>query len=430
MFQKLRHFFRLFITGGDWANRLPRDDRRNLYWYWFDGLFSAASDTIPINYLTLYMLALGATGAQIGWFTSLSSLAAAVCLLPGAFIVEKWGHRKEFTVIFGGLLARILLLAMALAPLPVTGQLLIWAVMTLGILRSAAGNIAFPAWMSVTGDIVPLEGRGRYFGSRNFVMIIAGIVMTYLVGEFITRVGSPTGYQLALGLSFLTGLVSTAFFFLIKDSAGEKPVQSDMSLSLAVIWQDFRASPVFLQFCLASALWNFSVNVAGPFFNVHMAQDMKLTAAMIGVTAITTNVTKLLTQRKLGELADRWGAGRLQMVSMFLIPSLPLAWLFVSQLWHVVLINIFGGVFWGAFELASFNFLLVFMPEGQRARYSAIFQLVVTLALAGGAALGSGLISSAWGYTAVFLVSASGRILGALMFLGLLRKMPGGRAAV
>lgn len=430
MFQKLRHFFRLFITGGDWANRLPRDDRRNLYWYWFDGLFSAASDTIPINYLTLYMLALGATGAQIGWFTSLSSLAAAVCLLPGAFIVEKWGHRKEFTVVFGGLLARILLLAMALAPLPVTGQLLIWAVMTLGILRSAAGNIAFPAWMSVTGDIVPLEGRGRYFGSRNFVMIIAGIVMTYLVGEFITRVGSPTGYQLALGLSFLTGLVSTAFFFLIKDSAGEKPVQSDMSLSLAVIWQDFRASPVFLQFCLASALWNFSVNVAGPFFNVHMAQDMKLTAAMIGVTAITTNVTKLLTQRKLGELADRWGAGRLQMVSMFLIPSLPLAWLFVSQLWHVVLINIFGGVFWGAFELASFNFLLVFMPEGQRARYSAIFQLVVTLALAGGAALGSGLISSAWGYTAVFLVSASGRILGALMFLGLLRKMPGGRAAV
>jgi MFS family permease len=424
MLQKLRHSLRLFITGGDWANRLPHDERRNLYWYWFDGLFSAASDTIPINYLTLYLLTLGASGAQVGWFSSLSSLAAAACLLPGALLVEKWGRRKDFTVFFGGVLARLMLLALALAPFPASGQWLVWLVISLGILRSALGNLAFPAWMSITGDIVPLEGRGRYFGSRNVVMIIAGIVMTYLVGELITRTGSWQGYQLAFGLSFVTGLVSTWFFFLIKDPAGEEPVQSALSLSFAAIWQNLRASPVFLQFCLASALWNFAVNVAGPFFNVHMAQDMHFSASMIGVTIITTSVTKLLTQRKLGELADRWGAGRVQLVSMFLIPSLPLAWLFVSRLWHVVLINIFGGVFWGAFELASFNFLLVFMPEGQRARYSAIFQLVVTLALAGGAALGSALIDSAWGYSGVFLTSASGRILAALLFLRLLGRSP------
>ena len=45
--------------GGEWAVSLPGESRRNLSRYWFDGLFSAASDTIPINYLTLYLLALG-----------------------------------------------------------------------------------------------------------------------------------------------------------------------------------------------------------------------------------------------------------------------------------------------------------------------------------------------------------------------------------
>ncbi len=428
MLQKLRHFTRLFITGGDWANALPAESRRNLYRYWFDGLFAAASDTVPVNYLTLYLLAMGATGAQVGWFSSLSSLAAAVALLPGAFIVEKYGRRKEVAVVFGGLLARILLLTMALAPLPLSGQPLIWLVITLGTLRSAAGNLAFPAWMSLTGDIVPMEGRGRYFGSRNFVMVIAGIVVTYLIGELITRVESLQGYQLALGLSFLTGLVSTWFFWSIKDSAGEQPVQSEMKLSVAEIWQGFRASPFFLQFCIATAVWNFSLNVAGPFFNVYMAQDLSFTAAMIGITAIATNVTRLLTQRKLGELADRWGAGRLQMMSMFLIPFLPIAWIFARELWHVVVINSFGGVFWGAFELASFNFLLVFMPENMRARYSAIFQVVVTISLAGGAALGGALIDSAWGYTGVFITSSLGRFAAAFMFLALMRKVrPGQR---
>jgi len=422
MLNKLRHSTRLFITGGDWANALPAESRRNLYRYWFDGLFAAASDTVPINYLTLYLLAVGATGAQVGWFSALSSLAAALALLPGAFLVEKYGRRKDFTVVFGGLLARILLLAMALAPLPASGQPLIWLVITLGVIRSAAGNLAFPAWMSLTGDIVPMQGRGRYFGSRNFVMVIAGIVVTYLMGEFITRVGSPQGYQLALGLSFLTGLASTWFFWRIRDSAGEQPVQSEMKLSLTEAWQDFRSSSLFLQFCVAMAAWNLSLNIAGPFFNVYMAQDLGFTAAMIGLTVIAANVTRVLTQRKMGELADRWGAGRLQMVSMFLVPILPILWMFASQLWHILAINSFAGVLWGAFELASFNFLLVFMPENRRARYAAIFQIVVTISLAGGAALGSTLIALSWGYDWLFFLSAIGRVAAAFLFLDVFRK--------
>lgn len=426
MLNKLRHSIRLFITGGDWANRLPTESRRNLYRYWFDGLFAAASDTFPINYLTLYLLAIGASGAQVGWFNSLSSLAAALALLPGAFVVEKYGRRKEFTVVFGGLLARMMLLLMALAPLPLAGQPLIWLVISLGVIRSAAGNLAFPAWMSLTGDIVPMEGRGRYFGSRNFVMVIAGIVVTYLMGEFITRVGSLQAYQLALVLSFLTGMVSTWFFWQIQDSAGAQPVQSEMKLSLREVWQDFRSSPPFFQFCIAMAVWNLSLNIAGPFFNVYMAQELGFTAAMIGVATIASSITRVLTQRKIGELADRWGPARVQLLGMLLIPILPILWLFAGQLWHVLIINSLAGLFWGAFELASFNFLLVFMPENRRARYSAIFQVVMTIALALGAALGSALIDLTWGYGLIFILSSVGRFAAAFLFWALLRKVQAG----
>ncbi len=426
MLNKLRHSTRLFITGGDWANHLPTESRRNLYRYWFDGLFAAASDTFPINYLTLYLLAIGATGAQVGWFNSLSSLAAALALLPGAFVVEKYGRRKEFTVVFGGLLARMMLLLMALAPLPLAGQPLIWLVISLGVIRSAAGNLAFPAWMSLTGDIVPMEGRGRYFGSRNFVMVIAGIVVTYLMGEFITRVGSLQAYQLALILSFLTGMVSTWFFWRIQDSAGAQPVQSEMKLSLREVWQDFRSSPLFFQFCIAMAVWNLSLNIAGPFFNVYMAQELGFTAAMIGVATIASSVTRVLTQRKIGELSDRWGPAQVQLLGMLLIPILPILWLFAGQLWHVLVINSLAGLFWGAFELASFNFLLVFMPENRRARYSAIFQVVMTIALALGAALGSALIDLTWGYGLIFILSSVGRFAAAFLFWALLRKVQAG----
>jgi len=430
--QKFRAQFvyraQLFIAGGEWALRLPAEAQRNLRHFWFDGLFAAASDTVPINYMTLYFLAVGATSAQVGWFSALTSLAAAVCLLPGALLVERIGHAKDVTVWFGGLGARILLLALALLPFGFSGQTLIWILIGVGVVRALVGNLAFPAWMSLTGSIVPIEGRGRYFGSRNLVMGIAAMALTYLMGEFITLMGSPYGYQIALVLSFATGMVSTYFFARIKEPRVETASPNSMTISLTGLWQELRAAPMFLPLCAAAALWNFALNIAGPFFNVYMAQDLKFTAAMIGVTSVATSITRLITQPKMGELSDRWGPGRVQMVFMFLIPILPFTWIFITQLWQIVALNLLGGILWGAFELSSFNFLLQTMPETQRARYSALYQIVVSAALAGGAALGSVIIEH-WGYKLIFFTSFAGRLFAAFVFMLLLRKVVARRAA-
>ena len=104
------------------------------------------------------------------------------------------------------------------------------------------------------------------------------------------------------------------------------------------------------------------------------------------------------------------------MISMFLIPLLPFAWMFVTQFWHVIVLNSFSGALWGAFNLVSFNFLLSLTPDAQRARFSAFYQILVMLALAGGAAVGAWVVT-AWGYQAIFLCSAIGRMAAAFLFI-------------
>lgn len=410
--------FERFTNGGYWSISLPALNRRNLTLFWADGLFSAASDTIPINYLTLYILVFGATSSQVGWLSALTSLAGAICLLPGAFIVERYGHRKSIVVWFG-LMARVGLLILALVPLISSGQTLIWLIILISVVRAGAGNILFPAWVSMSGDLVPIEGRGRYFSARSIIVVVASIIMTYLVGEFITLVGSALGYQVSFALAFLVGLASTYFFARIIDIVPAHAAPSSAAFSWKEAWHDVRSNPVFLTFCIISAFWNFFLNIAGPFFNVYMVDNLSFTAAMVGITAVATSITKLLTQKKMGEISDRVGPEKVQMISMFLIPILPFAWVFATQLWHVVAINLFGGIVWGAFELTSFNFLLQLTPPALRARYSAFFQIIVTVSLAAGAALGSVLLG--WGYTTVFLVSGFGRVFAAICFLFMIR---------
>ena len=78
--------------------------------------------------------------------------------------------------------------------------------------------------MSITGDIVPIDGRGRYFGSRNFVMAIAGILTTSLIGALITQTGSPSGIQMALLIAFMFGAASTFSFAHVSDPERDAPI--------------------------------------------------------------------------------------------------------------------------------------------------------------------------------------------------------------
>jgi MFS family permease len=414
---RARRAFRMFTWGGEWAIPLSAQIKHNLYWFFFDGLFASASDNIIVTYVTLYILALGATRGQVGLMSSLSSLCAALLLLVGAVLAERYGRRKELTIIFGGGMARLAILALALLPLLMKGRAIVWMAIALSVTRDAFGNLAFPAWMSITADLVPMAGRGRFFGSRNFIMGITGMLAILLVGELITRTTIPLGYQIALSLAFIFGMFSTLSFGRIQDPKGSTfPASKVGSFSLRTIMQDLKDHPTFLALGLVMAFWNFSLNIAGPFFTVNMVANLNFTASMVGITSIVTTVTSLLVQRRIGRLSDHWGPRKVQLISMALIPILPFAWMFITKFWQAIVLNSFGGVIWGAFNLVSFNLLLSLTPDSQRARFSAFYQILVMLALAGGAALGAWVVTR-WGYQAIFACSGIGRLIATLLFV-------------
>lgn len=412
-----RHFTR-FTWGGAWAAVLPDESQRNLTLFFYNGLFAAASDKIILTYTTIYLLSMGASGQQIGLLSSLSNLAAAILLLPAALLIERTGQRKQiFLTSAGG--THVVVFIMALLPIfLMQSSALIWLLLGLALLRETLVNIGYPGWMALTGDLVPVEGRGRYFGARNFIMGIAGILTALLVGEGITRMGEPLGYQIAFGLAIVMGIVSLLFFSRLKDpQRDENRTIHEVRSGIASILASLKGQRSFFRFCLFTAFWNFSINISGPFFNVYMVDTLKMTAALIGVTAVANTVANLLVQRRIGLLSDIWGNRKVAVVFMLLIPFVGLIWgLWVRHPWQAILMEAVSGLLWGAYNLASFNNILIYTPEAQRARFTAFYQIVVTLSLAGGAALGSLLIPRIE-FRGVTMTSALGRWFAVALFL-------------
>jgi MFS family permease len=312
-------------------------------------------------------------------------------------------------------MSRGFLLVLAFLPFLLENHALVWAAIALSVIRDALANLSFPSWISLTGDIVPFEGRGRYFASRSFVMSLAGMTITFVAGWLITRSSLPGAYQAALVCAALLGMSATFSFSRIRDPNPEQAQQASPGFHLGPILKGLAAHPTFLGLCLTTALWNLSLNIAGPFLTVYLVQDLNASPTVVGLNAALTSLSAILVQRKMGELADKWGPRRLQQVSGFLIPILPMMWLFVTQAWHVLPLNFVGGALWAAYNLAAFSFLLSVTPDEQRARYSAIYQVVVMLSLSAGAALG-GQIIEIWGYPAIFILSSLGRVAGAILF--------------
>lgn len=383
-----------------------------------DGMFWSVSDKIIVTYLTVYFLTVGATRAQIGMLSSLNSLAAAIILLPGAMLVEKFGRRKYFVVLFASL-GRVIVLLCAVLPFFLKGNFLIWVLIIFAIMREALNFLTYPAWYSLTADIIPIEGRGRFFGSRNFIIGAAGILTAISIGGLITAIGEPLGHQVALMIAFVFGMGASFFYSRIKEPepaqpAPGQPVQTP--LKLKNFFKEFQGQKAFLFFCIACVVWNFSINISGPFFVVFKVDTLSFTAFMIGINTVVNTVANLSVQRKAGAFLDRFGSKNILFFSWLFIPILPLLWgYWVTQAWQAYFIDIFGGILWGIEGLAIFHFLLSITPEDRRARFSAIHQMLVMLSLSAGAAVGSYIISI-WQFRGVVTASAIGRVIAAILF--------------
>lgn len=402
-------------AGGSWAVQLSDSTQRNLRNFFFDGLFASANDSITLTYLSLFVLSLGASSSNIGLMTALASLSATILLIPGAMLVDKIGNRKKIVLISSGFAGNFCLFLMAVTPLLIKGPSIVYVVIGLKVLMDGLRNFSLPAWVSMTGDVIPLSWRGRYFATRNLIMGFAAMVVTYGIGQVITWLGEPGGYQWSLLLAFVFGMTAASFFSRIRDYRDADQQIPPQSYSFVSLFQTLQMDQNFLAFCLFTGLWTFSLNIAGPFFNVFLVKDLSATASIIGIVTVVGKITSMPAQRFFGPLVDRWGARKLMRLMAFLIPIMPFCWYFVQAPWQAIPINALGGILWAGMNLASFNMLLEISPQDQRARYSAMYQIAVALSAAIGASLG-GVVADHWGIRLVFLLSAIGRFVSANVY--------------
>jgi MFS family permease len=364
------------------------------------------------DYVPAFALALRATVGQVALLSSIPNLVSAVAQLRTSQLVHALGSRKRLVLIV------VFLQATLWAPVLLIPHLIpdhrVWWLIILFTLSTLCGNLANPAWGSWISQLVPQDFRGRYFGFRTQILVIATLSFTILGGIVLKSFSTNIflGFTLLFGGAMAARFISWHFMHKIY----EPPLpNTQVKFKLSHFLKEPRFANLRKYMVFAAAI-NFTVNLAAPFFAVYMLRELGFNYITYMVVNGCATLGNFLSLSFWGNHTDRTGNRRVLMLTSLLIPLVPLLWAINNNLYFLIPVQLLSGFAWAGFNLASINFLYDATTAEERVACISCFNVANGLALSLGAFIG--------GYLATHLpLFHNSSILTLFILSGLLRAL-------
>ena len=358
----------------------------------FDGIFAHVFATLTGGvFLTGFALHLGMSDLEIGLLASLPFLVT-VFQLPASYLIQRNGGRKG--IAFGAsFLARITWVPILLAALfpwsSFSNKPLL--ILVLIFLSYGFASIGYVTWLSWMSDLIPLEMRGRFFGTRNMLCSASGMIIMVIFGKLMDGLhGRSLGAMpIGLTLTFVSALVAgmMSLFFLKRVS---EPVRSEVAMppvsgyggSLGLPFRE----PNFRIYLLFALLWSFSVYFASPFFTLYFLRELKFSYGFVALLGMLSAFADLVGMHIWGRISDRVKNKAVIQFAGWIAIFLPMAWTTVRPDSFVmpVILHIVGGGFWAGITLCLTNLLLGISPKENRAFFLSMYHIMGGLGAAAG----------------------------------------------
>ena len=331
-------------------------------------------------YVVPYALALNANNAQIGYLTSLAGLIGPSAQIIGSRLMYKYS-RKRLIVSSVFLHASMWVVFLLLGLLYWKGFMTGYDTSTIFIILYCAyalfGSLGGPAWFSLMGDLVDARKRGRYFGKRNIITGIVNITVT-LAAAFILDYTKNYGLVIFGFIIIFTIAAIGRFISCYLMTRHYYPKNSMKKDDYFSFWQFIKKASGnnYGKFVIFVGLVTLGTNIAAPFFSVYMLKELGYSYVWFTIVTLSAGVFTLLSMTFWGKIGDKYGNRRLLKIGMFMIPVLPLPWIFFKDpITLIFTAQLLSGLGWAAFNLGASNYIYDAVTPGRRGFCVAYFNM-------------------------------------------------------
>ncbi len=341
------------------------------------------------SFLAPLALLFSASNLIVSLLTTLPNLVGSMLQLRAPELLDWIRSRRLYMVVFLGTQSVVWLL-IGLLTLIRDETVALLLLILLSIAASSFSLLVNPVWMGYIGDLVPAHRRNRFFGVRNAITGAVTFGATLLAGLILLvfDVHPAWGFLvLFMGAGLARG-ASTACFWRSKDLPAP-PKEKRFSL------QSFLnrvPTSDFGRFVSLAVTLRVAAYVSAPFFVVYQLSVLHLDYFLFTVLQLAALVSSFLSVRYWTEVADKQGNRHVLLYSSLLIAFFPLLWLTTTAFPALLLFQLFSGVAWAGFNLASSNYMLEATSSKSRMRPIAYFNLLNNAAIFVGGLAGAFLL--------------------------------------
>lgn len=368
-------------------------------WIFRNGVGIQIMETLAVGaFLTALAVDLGATNFTIGLLAAIPHLAQ-LGQIPALALIARYRQRRRLYLLSGAI-ARPMLLVIAVAAFLPNASLALTLIALAFSIRYVAGSFLACAWSSWMRDLVPDSDMGRIFGERQKRMIGVAIAVSLGAAVFIdywkasVELPSTTAYAIVYSLAFFGGAYSVWSTRRIQEPE-MPPLPAEYSI-VDELRNPFKNAN-YRRLITFLASWSFAMNLAAPFFTVHMLKRMELDLFLVIGLGCLSQLAAFLMATRWGAIADRMSNKAVLGVCTPVFVLAVFAWTFTmmpdKHLFTIpllVLIHVATGFASAGVTLASGNVGLKLAPHGKATGYLAASALVNATA-GGSAALLGGL---------------------------------------
>jgi len=358
-----------------------QEQEKGLKWVLRDGVASQAMLTLTGGaFLVAYALKLGASNAQIGFLAAIPTLSNVFQLLS-IRLVERYANRRKTTV-YSLLVGRFAFFIMAVIPFLNVGYPVVLLITAAALLQSLAA-ISAGCWSSWMRDLIPSDQTGTFFSKRMRVSQAVGVGLSLLIALALDYVKAfyPEQEVASYALLFLLGgLVGYAGIFFLAQTP--EPQASIAHIRFKdMLKLPFQHRP-FRNLIWYNGLWNFSTNLAAPFFTVYLLQRLNYSVSIVIVLTVISQITTIVSLRLWGKYADQYSfkviLGICAPLYLFGVlgwtfTTLPQKHLFTFPL--LILLHLLMGFASGGTGLAASGIGLKLAPKEQSVVYLSVISM-------------------------------------------------------
>jgi len=333
----------------------------SIWAFWFN--------LIANNFMTGYLLHLGASNQQIGLLAALGPLST-LFMLVGSYVLGFLSRRMPY--LMGMVIGHRLLWTIGgFVPLFLPRSAWVWTYLGLYFSAGLCNAVAALAWQTIMADLVPADVRGRYFGMRSAWVQTFSILATLAGGWYLDRHPGQAGWTAVYAAAMAFAIINmiSLLFYVEPPYMRRKPESPFRHLLLPFRSRSFSVVVIF-----AAALALVS-SMVGPFYGVTMIKTLKLNYGLIAQLSAASTVAGITAAALLGRMLDRVGEHRI--IGLLPLGSLiqPLLWLVIRPNSYILLflVHILGGVVGTLQGITITNLTYRMSPRADRAVYLAVF---------------------------------------------------------